>query len=107
VKEKQKPSTRSVTPSEPLPDDVLAAAQRHPETDWRRFPQFEQSFASAEAMADMMEKIEKTCRNLEQFRQTGTAREKARAQSAMRAYGRTLELVRKLDDLRAKQTPPK
>lgn len=107
MKEKQKPSTKSVTLSASVPEDILAVAQRHPETDWRRFPQFEQSFASFEAMADIMAKIEKTCRNLEQFRQTGTAREKARAQSAMRAYGRTLELVRKLDDLRAKQAPPK
>ena len=106
MKEKQKPSADSVAPSS-LPKDVLAVAQRYPETDWRKFPQFEQSFASSEAMADMMAKIEKTCRNLEQFRQSGTAREKSRAQCAMRAYGRTLELVRKLDDLRAKQATSK
>jgi hypothetical protein len=107
VKEKQRPSTKSVTPSATLLPDVLAAAQRHTETDWRHFPQFEQSFASPEAMAELMAKIEKTCRDLDQFRQSGTTREKVRAQSAMRAYGRTLELVRRLDDLRAKQTPPK
>jgi hypothetical protein len=107
VKEKQRPSLKSATPSASLPPDVLAAAQRHTETDWRHFPQFEQSFASPEAMAEIMAKVEKTCRDLEQFRRSGTAREKARAQSAMRAYGRTLELMRKLDDLRAKQTPPK
>jgi hypothetical protein len=107
VKEKQKRPTESGTAPASVPKDVLAAAQRHPETDWRRFPQFEQSFASSEAMADTIAKIEKTCRSLEQFRQSGTAREKARAQSAMRAYGRTLELVRKLDDLRTKQTQSK
>jgi len=107
MKEKQKRPTGPVTAAASLPKDVLAAAQRHPETDWRQFPQFEQSFASSEAMGEIMAKIEKTCRNLEQFRQSGTAREKARAQSAMRAYGRTLEIVRKLDDLRAKQTPQK
>ncbi|MGH9427009.1 MAG: hypothetical protein ACRD2L_11990 [Terriglobia bacterium] len=107
MKEKQKSSAESVTDPASLPKDVLAAAQRHPETDWRRFPQFEQSFAGPEAMGEIMAKIEKTCRSLEQFRQSGTAREKARAQSAMRAYGRALELVRKLDDLRAKQAQPK
>ncbi len=107
MKEKQKRPTQLGTAPDSLPKDVLAAAQQHPETDWRRFPQFEQSFASSEAMGNIMAKIEKTCRSLEQFRQSGTAREKTRAQSAMRAFGLTLELVRKLDDLRAKQTQPK
>ncbi|MCI0625736.1 MAG: hypothetical protein L0387_29525 [Acidobacteria bacterium] len=103
MKEKQKPSAEPAKSQPSVPADVLAAAQRHPETDWRRFPQFEQSFASPETMKDIVAKIEKTCRHLEQFRQRGTAREKVRAQSAMRAFGRTLELVRQLDDLRAKQ----
>jgi hypothetical protein len=107
VKEKKKNSAESAAVPSSLPKDVLAAAQQHPENDWRRFPQFEQSFASLEAMGEIMTKIEKTCRSLEQFRQSGTAREKARAQSAMRAYGRTLELVHKLDDLRTRQASPK
>lgn len=107
MKDKQKRSAEPGNAPTSLPKDVLAAAQRHPQTDWRRFPQFEQSFASPETMKDMVAKIEKTCRHLEQFRQAGTAREKGRAQAAMRAFGRTLELVRKLDDLRARQTQPK
>lgn len=107
MKEKQNPSTESVAPPLPVPEEVLAVARRHTETDWRRFPQFEQIFASPEGMTEIMAKIEKTCRSLEQFRQSGTDREKARAQAAMRAYGRTLELVRKLDDLRARQASAK
>jgi cell fate (sporulation/competence/biofilm development) regulator YlbF (YheA/YmcA/DUF963 family) len=107
VKEREKTSTQSAAPSASLPEDVLAAARRHPETDWRRFPQFEQTFASSDAMKEVMAKIEKTCRQLEKFRQTGTAREKTRAQSAMQAYGRTLDLVRKLNDLREKEMQAK
>ena len=81
--------------------DVMAAARQHPETDWRHFPQFERSFDTPDAAKEMFTKIEKTCEQLERFRTTGTPREKSRAQAAMRAYGRTVELIRHLEQLRA------
>ena len=101
MKQPQKPSS-STSGSEAQPSaDVLAAAKRLPETDWRHFPQFEHAFESSDSRKDIFSKIEKTCQQLEQFRIKGSAREKTRAQAAMRAYGRTVELVRHLDELRA------
>lgn len=101
MKEKDRSTGKHPTDSSSVPPEVIAAAQRLPQTDWRHFPQFEQSLATAETTKEMLAKIEKTCRQLEVFRKNGTVREKARAQSAMRAYGRALELIRKLDDLRS------
>ena len=101
MKETPGPTGNQPTDSSSVPQEVLAAAERLPQTDWRHFPQFEQSLATAETTKEMLAKIEKTCRQLEIFRQNGTAREKARAQSAMRAYGRALELIRQLDELRS------
>jgi len=50
----------------------------------------------------MLEKIERTCRQLDQVMRTGSAEEKKRGKAAMAAYGRTLELFRELSELRHK-----
>ena len=67
--------------------------------DWRRFPQFEKIFDSGQ-MPAMLEKIQNTCKQLDVVIQSGTAEEKARAQAAMAAYGRALELFKQLAEMR-------
>ena len=67
--------------------------------DLRRFPQFEKIFDSGQ-MAAMLDKIQRTCKQLDTIIQTGTVEEKARAQLAMTAYGRALELFKHLAELR-------
>jgi hypothetical protein len=67
--------------------------------DWRRFPQFEKIFDSGQ-MDATLQKIEKTCKQLDVVMKTGSPEEKARAQAAMTAYGRTLELFKELAELR-------
>jgi len=69
------------------------------EKDWRRFPQFEKIFDYGQ-MPAMLEKIQNTCKQLDAVIQTGTAEEKARAQAAMTAYGRALELLKQLAEMR-------
>lgn len=69
------------------------------DNDWRRFPQFEKMFDSGQLPA-MLEKIQSTCKQLDTFVQTGTAEEKARAQAAMTAYGRALELLKQLSEMK-------
>ena len=66
---------------------------------WRHFPQFEKMFDSGELPATL-EKIQKTCKQLDSVLQTGTAEEKARAQAAMTAYGRALELLNQVAEMR-------
>ena len=48
----------------------------------------------------MLEKIQRTCKQLDTVIQTGTAEEKARAHLAMTAYGRALELFKQLAEMR-------
>jgi hypothetical protein len=67
--------------------------------DPRSFPQFEKIFDSGQ-MPAMLEKIQNTCKQLDAVIQTGTAEEKARAQAAMAAYGRALELFKLLAEMR-------
>lgn len=67
--------------------------------DWRRFPQFEKIFDSGQLPATL-EKIQNTCKQLDAVIQTGTAEESARAQTAMTAYGRALELLKQLAEMR-------
>jgi hypothetical protein len=69
------------------------------DTDWRHFPQFEKIFDSGQ-MPAILEKIQRTCKQLDTVIKTGTAEEKARAQLAMTAYGRALELFKQLAELR-------
>ena len=87
------PSGRSISPE-------VAAAAKLNDVAWRSFPQFEETF-EADGLKQICGKIEKTCRHLDQIIQSGSAREKSRARSVMRAYGRTLELLRELEELRA------
>jgi hypothetical protein len=69
------------------------------EKDSRHFPQLEKVFDSGQ-MTPMLEKIQSTCKLLDGVIQNGTAEEKLRAQAAMTAYGRALELFRQLAELR-------
>lgn len=66
---------------------------------WRRFPQVEKTFEPGQFEA-ALQKIEQTCRQLDAVLNNGSAEEKARAQQAMTAYGRTLELLKQLSDIR-------
>jgi hypothetical protein len=67
--------------------------------DWRRFPQFEKIFDSGQ-MPATLEKVQNTCKQLDNVIQTGTAEEKARAQIAMTAFGRALEVLKQLAEMR-------
>ncbi len=72
-----------------------------PDVAWRHFPQFEKILDS-EQFEPALQKAEKTCKQLDQLIKSGSAQEKARAQTAMGAYGRTLELLRQLIELKDK-----
>ena len=71
---------------------------------WRRFPHVEHTFEPGQ-LTVTLQKIERTCRQLDSVLKTGSAQEKARAQMAMTAYGRTLELLKQLSE--ARETPTK
>lgn len=73
------------------------------ERDLRHFPQFEKIFDAGQ-MPAMLDKIQNTCKQLDAVLQTGTAAEKARAQAAMTAYGRALELLKQLAEMREAAT---
>jgi hypothetical protein len=98
---KQKELKASTPSGRSIPPEVAAAAAKLNDVAWRSFPQFEETF-KADGLKQMCGKIEKTCRHLDQIIQSGSARDKSRARSVMRAYGRTLELLRELEELRAK-----
>jgi hypothetical protein len=68
---------------------------------WRRFPEFEKLLSAEEPPATLA-KIEKTCRQLNALLQSGSDEEKARAARAMTAYGRSLDLLHLLTDMRDK-----
>lgn len=65
----------------------------------RRFPQMERIFDGGERQA-FMEKIEKTCRALDEQTRSGDPRDQQRARIALTAYGRTLELLEELGQMR-------
>lgn len=69
---------------------------------WRSFPQFEKA-VDGDAQA-LIAKIEKTVRRLDEFVRTGDAAEQTRAKAAMAAYGRTMDLYRKLLEMKAQGT---
>jgi hypothetical protein len=77
-----------------------AAAKTVPSEDvpWRYYPQFDHALG-VERPA-VLEKAEKTCRTLNDVLQSGSEPEKARARVGLTAYGRALELYRKLADRR-------
>lgn len=68
---------------------------------WRHFPEFEK-ILSNEAPSPLMEKVEKTCRQLNDVLQSGSENDKERARAAMTAYGRSLDLLRLLTEMRDK-----
>ena len=51
---------------------------------------------------DLFERMQKTCRRLEDFTKAGTPQEQNRARAAMAAYGRAMELLRELAEARDK-----
>lgn len=71
--------------------------------DWRSFPEFEQILGSEERALPLLEKVEKTCRQLNDILHSGSAPDKVRAQLSMTAYGRSLDLLHFLTELRDAQ----
>jgi hypothetical protein len=76
------------------------------EVGWRHFPEFEQLLGSEE-LVPLLAKVEKTCRQLNDVLQSGSEADKARAKLAMTAYGRSLDLLRLLTEMRDKAAQPK
>lgn len=79
------------------------AKEKTDEAVWRSFPAIEKAVEGDSG--PLMQKIEKTCRRLNEFITTGGQAERTRAQAAMGAYGRSLDLYRKLVEMRSQ--PPK
>ena len=102
---KQKELKADTRSERSMSSEVAAAAAKLNDVAWRSFPQFEETFKD-DGLIQICGKIEKTCRQLDHIIQSGSALEKSRARSAMRAYGRTLELLRELEELRAKAAQP-
>jgi hypothetical protein len=77
-----------------------AAAKTVPSEDapWRYYPQFDHALGVEQPA--VIEKAVKTCRALNDVLQSGSEPEKARARAGLTAYGRALELYRKLADRR-------
>ncbi|HEX3821593.1 MAG TPA: hypothetical protein VHW45_14760 [Candidatus Sulfotelmatobacter sp.] len=73
---------------------------------WRQFPQFEK-LLSAEDPSPMMSKVEKTCRQLDSLAKSGSETDKKRAVVAMAAYGRSLDLLHTLSEMRNKSVDQK
>jgi hypothetical protein len=73
---------------------------------WRHFPEFEQVLSNDEP-APLLARVEKTCRLLNDVLQSGSEVDKGRARLAMTAYGRSLDLLRLLTELRDKAAPQK
>ncbi len=68
---------------------------------WRHFPEFEKLLSSEEP-PPLMARVEKTCRQLDSIIKNGSETDKQRAQRAMTAFGRSLDLLRSLTDMRNK-----
>jgi hypothetical protein len=68
---------------------------------WRHFPKFEQLLSSEEP-APLLAKVEKTCRQLNDIIKSGSETDRVRAKLAMTAYGRSLDLLRLLTEMRDK-----
>ncbi len=71
------------------------------EVGWRHFPQFEMLLSSEEP-PPVLGKVEKTCRILDDILKSGSDADKARAKAAMTAFGRSLDLLRALTEMRDK-----
>ncbi|HVO62382.1 MAG TPA: hypothetical protein VMT53_15705 [Terriglobales bacterium] len=83
---------KSAAKTQPTPD-------KKDDADWRHFPVFEEVLSS-EHPAPLLAKVEKTCRQLNDVIQSGSEADKVRAQLAMTAYGRSLDLLRVLTEVR-------
>lgn len=77
------------------------AAENKDDIAWRHFPEFEALLGNEES-PPLLRKVEKTCRQLNDVLQSGEEVDKARAQAAMTAYGRSLDLLRLLTEMRDK-----
>jgi hypothetical protein len=55
----------------------------------------------------LLAKVEKTCRRLNEIAESGSVADKARAKAAMTAYGRSLDLLRLLTEMRDKSEASK
>lgn len=64
--------------------------------EWPRYPTLERVLQ--DDAQGLFERMEKTCRRLEEFVKAGTPQEQNRARSAMAAYGRTMQLLRRLTE---------
>ena len=82
------------------------AAGARDDVGWRQFPQFEE-ILSCEGPAPLLAKVETTCRQLNDVMQSGSEADKARAKLAMTAYGRSLDLLRLLTEIRDKSAAQK
>lgn len=69
---------------------------------WRAFPEYELLLGS-EDQASLLAKVEKTCQQLNAVVQSGSEQDKQRAQLAMTAYGRSLDLLHLLKELKERQ----
>lgn len=76
------------------------------DAEWRQFPEIEKALFS-EAPAPLLAKVEKTCRQLNEVIQGGSDADKGRATAAMTAYGRSLDLLRQLTEVRDKSADQK
>ena len=65
---------------------------------WRSFPLLEKLLAQEQP--PLLDRIKATCNQLDGILKSGSPQEKARAQDAMTAYARALELYRELVDRR-------
>ncbi|MFN0171784.1 MAG: hypothetical protein ACKV22_35680 [Bryobacteraceae bacterium] len=68
--------------------------------EWPTYPTVEKVLT--EDAQDLFERMQKTCRRLEDFTKSGTPQEQNRARAAMAAYGRAMELLRVLAQARDK-----
>jgi hypothetical protein len=91
---------KSVAKAEPVP------AGTREDIGWRQFPKFEEVLGSGEPEA-LLAKVEKTCRQLNEVIQAGAEADKARAKRAMTAYGRSLDLLHLLTEIRDKSAEQK
>ncbi len=91
---------KSVAKAEPTP------AGNRDDIGWRQFPKFEEVLGSDEPAA-LLAKVERTCRQLNEVIQGGAEADKARAKRAMTAYGRSLDLLRLLTEMRDKSAAQK
>ncbi len=80
------------------PRQTAAAAAKTAPTDWRRYPNLDR--ALLEEQPPVLVRIEQTCRALDAVRRTGSPAEKQRANTALAAYGRALELYHDLVERR-------